>query len=160
MKKKKYNLFLIIIATLFIVSITFNIYSNIQYVKIKNDVKEKNDIIKERENELNSSLEVLTEIQNGKTTDYILTKLNFLDQKIAFVVNSDNKHYYNYDCMMKTMKNKEYAFTIYSKSEAILKGYDKYECETDIQTFDEYVKQQCNNIGKKYNFEKKKCEKD
>ena len=157
MKKRKCSLCIIIVASLFITSVVFNLYLNTQY-KIKREITEKNKNIKEREKELNSSLEILTKIQNGKTTDYILTKLDFLDQKIAFVVNSDNKHYYNYDCMVETMKNKEYVFTIYSKSEAVLKGYNKYECKADIQTFDDYVKQNCNNIGKKYNFEKKKCE--
>ncbi len=158
MKKRKCSLRIIIVASLFITSVVFNLYLNTQYHKIKREITEKNKNIKEREKELNSSLEILTKIQNGKTTDYILTKLDFLDQKIAFVVNSDNKHYYNYDCMVETMKNKEYVFTIYSKSEAVLKGYNKYECKADIQTFDDYVKQNCNNIGKKYNFEKKKCE--
>lgn len=158
MKKRKCSLRIIIVASLFIISVVFNLYLNTQYHKIKREITEKNKNIKEREKELNSSLEILTKIQNGKTTDYILTKLDFLDQKIAFVVNSDNKHYYNYDCMVETMKNKEYVFTIYSKSEAVLKGYNKYECKADIQTFDDYVKQNCNNIGKKYNFEKKKCE--
>lgn len=158
MKKRKCSLCIIIVASLFITSVVFNLYLNTQYHKIKREITEKNKNIKEREKELNFSLEILTKIQNGKTTDYILTKLDFLDQKIAFVVNSDNKHYYNYDCMVETMKNKEYVFTIYSKSEAVLKGYNKYECKADIQTFDDYVKQNCNNIGKKYNFEKKKCE--
>lgn len=158
MKKRKCSLRIIIVASFFITSVVFNLYLNTQYHKIKREITEKNKNIKEREKELNSSLEILTKIQNGKTTDYILTKLDFLDQKIAFVVNSDNKHYYNYDCMVETMKNKEYVFTIYSKSEAVLKGYNKYECKADIQTFDDYVKQNCNNIGKKYNFEKKKCE--
>lgn len=158
MKKRKCSLCIIIVASLFITSVVFNLYLNTQYHKIKREITEKNKNIKEREKELNSSLEILTKIQNGKTADYILTKLDFLDQKIAFVVNSDNKHYYNYDCMVETMKNKEYVFTIYSKSEAVLKGYNKYECKADIQTFDDYVKQNCNNIGKKYNFEKKKCE--
>lgn len=116
MNKRKWRLWFIIITILFIISIAFNVYSNVQYVKIKNDVKEKNDIIKERENELNSSLEVLTKIQNGKTTDYILTKLNFLDQKITFVVNSDNKHYYNYECMMKTMKIKNMSLQFIVKA--------------------------------------------
>lgn len=158
MKKRKYRICIIIIAIIFITSISFNLYLNTRYDKIKNELKEQNKNTKEREKELNSTLKILNKLQRGKSTDYVLTKLDFLDQKIVFIIDGDNKHYYNYDCMIKTMENKEYVFTIYSKSAAILKGYNKYECKADIQTFDEYVERHCTNIGKKYNFKKRKCE--
>lgn len=55
-------------------------------------------------------------------------KASFMDEHIVFVLDGYGNYYYSYDCMKQVTQGKQYTFWAYNISQAIGKGYQKFEC--------------------------------
>ena len=58
-----------------------------------------------------------------------ITKAEFLDENIVFVIDGYGNNYYTYDCMQKVTNGNEYSYRAYNEKMAISNGYSKGSCD-------------------------------
>lgn len=124
-KESVYNserLHYIIIGVLFVLCFVF-LYRiktlNDKIIKLNDKVENGDKII----NNLNET--------NDELNDFYLknlSKVDFIDKNVVFVIDGFGKYYYTYDCMMKKVGNNEFSYWAYNKEQAKGKGYKEGSC--------------------------------
>lgn len=99
-----------------------------QNKKYKNEIKQMENKLDASENELESVSNSLFSILGGRSTGYIINKLNSYDQNIAFIVEGYGNYWFDYDCLQQVVKG-SYSYWAYNKEQAIDMGYVKYICQ-------------------------------
>ena len=107
-KLKKY-LFLIILMTLFIISLIGNICQYIEYEDLYWSYVSETDELYWKNKELEE-------------------KANFLDENIYFDIEGLGKYYYTYDCMKQITNGTKYRYRVFIEKEAISEGYKPASC--------------------------------
>ncbi len=69
----------------------------------------------------------LNSILKGETTDYVIDKLNFMNDNIVFKIDGFGNYYYSYDCMMEKV-NGNFTYWAYNKDAAISEGLKAGGC--------------------------------
>ena len=68
---------------------------------------------------------------NDELNDFYLnnlSKVEFIDKNVVFVIKGFGNYYYTYDCMMKKVGNNSFTYWAYNAEQAIDRGYKKGEC--------------------------------
>ena len=121
---KKCNITIIIM----LISIIINIFTVANNYKLKTKIKNQDIEIKDQSTELHEISNELFNVLQGYSTTYTINKLNFLNNKIVFVIDGYEKYYMDYDCMRRKTLNTQYSFLAFNEENAIRQGYKKYNC--------------------------------
>lgn len=70
----------------------------------------------------------LNSLIGNNDINYIKNKLDFIDNKIVFVLEGDNTYYYTYDCVQTLTNGNHYKFLAFNEESAKSKGYKKGIC--------------------------------
>ncbi len=112
----------IIICILFILSLVF-----IYKIKTLNDKIDKlNDKVENGDKIIKNQKETNDELNDFYLKN--LSKVDFIDKNIVFVIKGFGDYYYSYDCMMKKVGDNQFSYWAYNKEQAIKKGYEEGRC--------------------------------
>ncbi len=127
--KTRISLFLNIILIITIIILFIWSRNEIYTFQVKLNDSQKNTEILEQENaSLKYDSTQLNNILTGKTTFYIINKLDFLDENIVFKLDGFGNYYYTYDCMMNITIGSSFSYVAYNINNAIQIGLQRGNC--------------------------------